>query len=381
MKPSSPKVQLGEVLRQIERSEPVAAGRMYRLLGVRWYGQGLFVREEKIGVNIAATRLYSVQPGDFVYNRLFAWKGSFAVAGPEASGAYVSNEFPCFVTDPARVDPYFLLWFFRQERTWTEVLGLSTGATPTSRNRLNESAFLAMEILLPSLAEQRRVVGRIDELATQINEARTLRHETAPEAEALLVTRVGYRLARIANEFAMREFGSFCPHVTSGPRNWGGHYSDHGHRFYRAQDIGPKGQVLEDSKVFVVPPTGEQGRSASLKRGDLMLVITGATVGRVSVFRDGLEPGLVSQHVAICRLPANEVDPEFALWGLRSLQGPAARSMLRSRQARSELVERPSAQASVPSASRATSHRGRTRRAPGKRRRLEPCTNGNRCRA
>jgi len=136
MKREWPRVTLAEVLQQIERAETIDVSRVYRLLGVRWYGQGLFVREEKIGADIAANRVYSVHPGDFVYNRLFAWKGSFAVAGPESSGAYVSNEFPCFVADTTRLEPHFLLWFFRQERAWTEVLGLSTGATPTSRNRL-----------------------------------------------------------------------------------------------------------------------------------------------------------------------------------------------------------------------------------------------------
>jgi len=108
-----PRARLGEVLRQVERAEVIDASRTYRLLGVRWYGQGLFVREEKIGAAIAASRVYSIKPGDFVYNRLFAWKGSFAVAGRESSGAHVSNEFPCFATDATRLDPYFLLWFFR----------------------------------------------------------------------------------------------------------------------------------------------------------------------------------------------------------------------------------------------------------------------------
>ena len=90
----------------------------------------------ELGADIAANRVYSVKPGDFVYNRLFAWKGSFAVAGAEIDGAYVSNEFPCFTTTATRLNPYFLFWYFRREHAWTEVLGLSTGATPTSRNRL-----------------------------------------------------------------------------------------------------------------------------------------------------------------------------------------------------------------------------------------------------
>jgi len=58
-----------------------------------------------------------------------------------------------------------------------------------------------------------------------------------------------------------------------------------------------------------------------LASGDLLIVITGATVGRCSVFTENHEPGLVSQHVAICRLPKAQVDPAFVLWGLRGPQG------------------------------------------------------------
>jgi type I restriction enzyme S subunit len=97
----------------------------------------------------------------------------------------VSNEFPCFSTMPTRLDPCFLFWYFRQEHVWSEVLGLSEGATPTSRNRLKEAEFLAMEIPLPSLAEQRRIVSRIEELTTQIHDARTLHAKAANEAEML----------------------------------------------------------------------------------------------------------------------------------------------------------------------------------------------------
>lgn len=190
MKTTWPKVRLGEVLRQIHRPEAVDATKVYRLLGVRWYGQGLFVREEKLGAEIAAHRVYSVRSGDFVYNRLFAWKGSFAVAGPEVTGACVSSEFPCFRATATRLDPQFLFWYFRQERAWAQVLGLSTGATPTSRNRLKESAFLAMEIPLPPVVEQRQLVARVEELAAKIYAARTIRQQAAEHAEKLMASSV-----------------------------------------------------------------------------------------------------------------------------------------------------------------------------------------------
>ncbi len=128
---------------------------------------------------------------------------------------------------------------------------------------------------------------------------------------------------KLTTRWRPRPFGTFDPHVTSGPRNWARHYVEDGYRFYRAQDIGAKGDVLADSKVFISPPASEQGRIAMLQPGDLMLVITGATVGRAAVFRTGLEPGFVSQHVGICRLPKDWLEPEFALWGLRAPQGQA----------------------------------------------------------
>lgn len=52
-----------------------------------------------------------------------------------------------------------------------------------------------------------------------------------------------------------------------------------------------------------------------------MIVITGATVGRVAVYPTDCEAGYVSQHVAICRLESSQVHSKFALWGLLSPYG------------------------------------------------------------
>jgi type I restriction enzyme S subunit len=129
--------------------------------------------------------VFRVEKGDFVYNRLFAWKGSFAVATEANAGCYVSNEFPCFEINKDRADATFLWRYFSRESAWEEALGLSTGGTPTSRNRLKEEKFLAMEIPLPRLSEQRRIVARIEELAVKINEVSVLRPKANEETSAL----------------------------------------------------------------------------------------------------------------------------------------------------------------------------------------------------
>lgn len=167
---------------QVSRPIRVDPGATYRLLDAQWYAKGLFAKAEKTGAEIQANTLFEVNTGDFIYNRLFAWKGSFAVASEEHNGCFVSNEFPCFEADHDRLDPRFLWLFFSRQKAWSEALGLSSGSTPTSRNRLKEDQFQRMVIPLPPLPEQQRIVAQIEELAAKIGEARTLRQHAAAEA-------------------------------------------------------------------------------------------------------------------------------------------------------------------------------------------------------
>ena len=51
---------------------------------------------ERSGESLSAQHFYRVKAGDIIYNRLFAWKGSFGLIGEDLAGCYVSHEFPLF---------------------------------------------------------------------------------------------------------------------------------------------------------------------------------------------------------------------------------------------------------------------------------------------
>ena len=125
-------VALEEVLVPVSRPETLIATTEYRLLGAHWYAEGLYIKDIKPGSEIQAKQLFKVQTGDFVYNRLFAWKGSFALAGEDVDGCYVSNEFPCFRIREDRLNGRYLHYYYSRESAWNDALGLSSGGTPTS---------------------------------------------------------------------------------------------------------------------------------------------------------------------------------------------------------------------------------------------------------
>lgn len=187
-----PPVPVGSLLDRVRREERPVPDRTYRLLGVRWYGEGLFVREERVGIDMAASKLYRVDAGDLVYNRLFAWKGSFAVAGSDLANCHVSNEFPTYRIDPS-VDATYLMALLRQPALWSYAESRSSGGTPTSRNRLKEAEFEAIEVPLPPRSEQERIAG----LSARLQTIRHARRGQARVAEALVQSAINHAFARV----------------------------------------------------------------------------------------------------------------------------------------------------------------------------------------
>jgi type I restriction enzyme S subunit len=189
-----PRARIGDVLLPAARIEKVDPIKEYRLLGIRLDGRGPFLRETVTGSQTAARNLFRVAKNDFIYSRLFACRGAFGVIEEELDGCYVSGEFPTFVSMADRVDVDFLRYWFQLPSVITRVDEKCTGSTPLTRNRFKEHFFNALEIPLPPLAEQRRMVARIKEMIGQINEAYVIRQQAMEEAEAL-ITSVHSRLA------------------------------------------------------------------------------------------------------------------------------------------------------------------------------------------
>jgi restriction endonuclease S subunit len=151
--------RVGELVKLVSNLVKVEPDHEYKMAGVKWYGEGVFHRETVRGHEQSAKWLTPLVPGALIYNRLFAWKASFAVVPSDLADCFVSNEFPQFVPDTSKILPEYLYLWCVSERTIKAVNAASTGSAAVSRNRFREEFFLDFDIPLPPLPVQRKIVA------------------------------------------------------------------------------------------------------------------------------------------------------------------------------------------------------------------------------
>ena len=206
-------VRFDTILSRIERKVIVSDEIEYLTVGVRWYGNGAFIRDRLLGSDISRKQQWIVEAGDIVYNKLFAWKGAFAIADSLVSGHLVSDKFPTYRLDESQVDPDYLAFYFRSPRLAYQAELLSKGAAAISKLTLNPPQFWDLTVPLPPVSEQRRIVERLRAAEGAVSEARRLRVEAASEVEALITSALGNLLGRFDASGHLRDI------LTGKPRN------------------------------------------------------------------------------------------------------------------------------------------------------------------
>jgi type I restriction enzyme, S subunit len=187
MKTEYPRVSLGELLRLERRPVTVRADEQYQEIGIYCFGRGVFHKTPRTGFEVGNKDLFLLKEGDFILQVTFAWEGAVAIVSAAEAGLYGSTRYPTFRVDEARCVPQFLLHYFKTDNGLQQLVKICPGSA--GRNRvLSIRRIPEVLVPLPPLAEQRRVVARIEALAAQIHEARALRQQAAKEAEALVVS-------------------------------------------------------------------------------------------------------------------------------------------------------------------------------------------------
>ena len=91
-----------------------------------------------------------------------------------------------------------------------------------------------------------------------------------------------------------------CSKIGSGSTPRGSNYATFGIPFFRSQNVYDDGLVYDDIK-FISEEIHQQMKSTEVQPNDILLNITGGSLGRCAVVPSDFERGNVSQHVCILR--------------------------------------------------------------------------------
>lgn len=182
-----PKVALAEICASAERYTTPTPGHIYRQLGVRLWGEGAYEREQIDGADTKYADFNCIDTNDLVVNKIWARNGAVAVATPEQAGTYVSTEFPIFVLDQSSIDPRWMRLVTKWRGFWQACDEKAQGTS--GKNRIKPSQFLAIEIPLPPLPEQKALVARLDALAKKTQQLEAHLDAVERDAEHLLALR------------------------------------------------------------------------------------------------------------------------------------------------------------------------------------------------
>lgn len=304
---SWPKVRLGEVI--CEEREPVGSfdGDGLPVLGVTNV-EG--VTQTGVEASDDRSKYLRLRPGRFVYNPYRINVGSLGLSSDKQNGI-CSPAYVVF-TPTDRIETKFLLFFLKSARG-NQLINFH-GNRGSVRSALRFDDLCQIEIPLPPLSEQRRIVARIEELAAQIAEARSLRHQAAEEAEAVIVASVS---AWCFGKRPLNKFGQFLSEAKNGiykpPMAWG-----RGLPCVRMYNI--DGPNLNQRNLQLLDVSPEELETYGCKPGDLIFnrVNSAELVGKT---------GLVTSEFPLCTYESKNmrlrVDrcralPEFAVLVLNS---------------------------------------------------------------
>lgn len=177
--PSRPMVDVAPLCRRPVHVDPLL---IYRELGIRSFGKGTFHKPPVSGAELGTKRIFTIEPGDLLFNIVFAWEGAVAVAQEADQGRVGSHRFLTCIPKAGIVTASFLRFHFLT----AEGLGSLSTASPggAGRNRtLGIKALEAIHVPVPSMATQRW----FDDLQTKMAQLRTIQGDTDTQLQAFVL--------------------------------------------------------------------------------------------------------------------------------------------------------------------------------------------------
>ena len=281
--------------------------------------EGNFLSEGKVSVDREVTANDYLSEGDIVLARTGASVGK-SYKYRKKDGELVFAGFLIRVKpNPKRLNSELLFQFLATSnyREWVRAVSVRSG-----QPGINGTQYSNMPIYLPPRVEEQQKIASclfsLDELITaHSDKLEALKNHKKGLMQNLFPQKgqkvPNYRFPGFEKdgEWKFELLGSKTIKVGSGitPRGGAKNYKSKGRPFVRSQNVG-WGCLILDDIVYIDEETHYTFSTTEIEKDDVLLNITGASIGRSAVASEKIKGGNVNQHVCIIRT-TNELNPFF----------------------------------------------------------------------
>jgi len=274
-------------------------------------GSGTIARPEVRRLGEVKKGYTYFKEGDVIFAKITPCmeNGKSAIARGLRNGiGFGSTEFHV-VRAGAKTQPEWLYLILRSQQVRDEAENAMHGAA--GQQRVPIEFLEQLEIPLPPLAEQQRIVARVEALTRRLDQARQARQAALAEVENVMQSAVNTAFSLKNGDWEIETVETLCGRPQYGYTE-SATASPVGPHFLRITDI-QDGKVDWETVPFCPCDYVEKYR---LKTGDIVFARTGATTGKSFLVNNPPEAVFASYLIRI--RPAPRILPEFLWWYFQS---------------------------------------------------------------
>jgi len=305
-------------------SKDLQTGKEVRLIQLGDIGEGVFL--DKTDKWISKKRCKELKctilkQGDILLARLGDPLGKACIF-PGFSYPCITAVDVTIIRAKSQLDPNFLLACLNSQFFRNQIYEVASGAT---RKRISRRNLEHLQISLPPLSEQKRIVKKIEKLFGKIDEVEKLRKEAIEDTENLLKSAMREVFERGKKEdWPTKKLGEILNLLESGSRPKGGvRHIKSGIPSIGAEHLDENGRFNFKKLKFIPFEFFKNLKRGIIKKNDILIIKDGATTGKTSFVGGNFpfEKAAVNEHVFILRVDKKIVLPRFLFLFLFSERG------------------------------------------------------------
>ena len=280
-----------------------------------------------------------VEVNDFVMNNQQAWRGSVGVSPYKG---IVSPAYLIFSFNKKICAPKFFKYFLRDKGVVDQFM-IASMSVGTIQRQVKWHLLKTIQLSIPSLIEQNTIANFLDTETARIDNLISKQEKLIELLEEQCKSIISHAVTKGLNPNApMKDSGvewlgevpehwevTFIKYITkkisSGKTPLGGAevYTDEGVIFLRSQNIYSDGLHLDDVS-FIPHEIHASMKSSVVKKNDVLLNITGGSIGRTCLVDCEIGEANVNQHVCIIRTSKDK----YAKWLSVFMKSNSAQSQI-----------------------------------------------------